>query len=46
METKDETIPVWYRKETPIEVRDDISFSAFSSDGEVGIMPGTGEADI
>ncbi len=46
METRCETIPVWYRKENPIEVRDDISFSAFSSDGEVGIMPETGEADI
>ena len=46
METKDDTIPAWYRKENPVEVRDDISFSAFSSDGEVGIMPGTGDADI
>ncbi len=46
METKCEAMPVWYRKENPIEVRDDISFSAFSSDGEVGIMPESGEADI
>ena len=46
METKEDIAPAWFRKETPIEVRDDISISAFSSDGEFGIMPGSGEADI
>ncbi len=46
MATKCESIPVWFREEHPIEVREDISFSAFSSDGEVGIMPGAGEADF
>ena len=46
METKDDVIPAWLREETPIEVRDDISFGAFSSDGEFGIMPAAGEADI
>ena len=46
METKKDVALAWFKKETPIEVRDDISFSAFSSDGEVGIMPGNGEADI
>lgn len=46
METKEDVVPAWFRKETPIEIRDDISFSAFSSDGEFGIMPTAGEADI
>lgn len=46
METKCESIPVWFRKENPSEVRDDVSFSAFSSDGEVGIMLAPGEADL
>lgn len=46
MESKDDDIPVWYRKESPIEVREDMPFSAFSSDGEVGIMPGIDDAGI
>ena len=46
METKEDVIPAWFRKETPIEIRDDISFNAFSSDGEFGIMPCAGEADV
>lgn len=46
METNDNILPAWFRKENPIETRDDISFSAFSSDGEVGIMPSVGETDI
>ncbi len=46
METKRESIPAWFRKELPIEVREDVSFSAFSSDGDVGIMLGAGETDI
>lgn len=46
METKEDVVPAWFREETPIEIRDDISFSAFSSDGEFGIMPAAAEADI
>ena len=46
METKEDVVPAWFRKERPIEIRDDISFSAFSSDGEFGVMPSAGEADI
>ena len=46
MATKCESVPAWFRKEHPIEVREDISFCAFSSDGEVGIMLGTGETDL
>ena len=46
MATKCESIPTWFRKEHPIEVREDISFCAFSSDGEVGIMLGAGETDL
>lgn len=46
MATKCESIPAWFRKEHPLEVRDDVSFCAFSSDGEVGIMLGAGETDI
>ena len=36
----------WFRREHEIEVRDDVSFSAFSSDGEVGIMLSAGENDL
>ena len=46
MERKSECIPAIFRKEHPIEIRDDVSFSAFSSDGEVGIMLAPGEADL
>lgn len=46
METKCKSTPAWFRKENPIEIRDDVSFSAFSSDGEVGIMLGQGETDL
>lgn len=46
METKEDVVPAWFRKETPIEIRDDISFNAFSSDDEFGIMPCVGEADV
>ena len=46
MERKSECIPAMFRKEHPIEIRDDVSFSAFSSDGEAGIMLVPGEADL
>jgi hypothetical protein len=46
MATKCESIPAWFRKEHPLEVREDVSFCAFSSDGEVGIMLGAGETDL
>lgn len=46
METKCESIPALFRKEHSVEICYDVSFSAFSSDGEVGIMLEPGEADI
>lgn len=46
MATKCESIPAWFRKEHPLGVREDVSFCAFSSDGEVGIMLGAGETEI
>ena len=46
METKCESTPAWFRKERPMEVREDIPLSAYSSDGEVGVIPGTDETDI
>lgn len=36
----------WFRKEHEIEVREDMSFSAFSSEGEVGIMLIGSETDL
>ena len=36
----------WFRREHEIEVREDVSFSAFSSEGEVGIMLSAGENDL
>lgn len=36
----------WFRKEHELEVREDVAFSAFSSDGEIGIMLCSGESDL
>ena len=46
MSTECESDPAWFRKEHPIEVREDISFNAYSSDGEVGIMMDPDMADL
>ncbi len=46
MPTECESDPAWFRKEHPIEVREDISFNAYSLDGEVGIMLDADMADL
>ena len=46
METKCESTPAWFRKEHPMEVREDIPLSAYSSDGEFGVMMDPDVADL
>ena len=46
METMCENVAAWFSRERPIEVRDDVTFSVFSFDGDVGIMLGAGEAEL